>query len=167
MMACGAFALILLVFLSGCNYWNPVSPNIAMFQGVDPAIEPYFERFVSETGFPTYYVSAGFTTSIEGSDLVGECIYNDIQAEIRIDPVYWASIQDSDILKEQIVFHELGHCIFHYGHIFDFTYGQPLSIMYPYAFNTEEGSMLGLNESAYVEALVNNAPVDFYSLIQF
>jgi len=134
-----------------------------MFGGVDPKIQVYFDRFKAETGRDPNFITAGFTTLIEADNFVGECIKDDYQAEIRIDPVYWASIENVDILKEQLVFHELGHCVLNLGHIPEVNpyTGQPLSIMYPAVFNLEEGMNLEANETEYVKALVENKPITY------
>jgi hypothetical protein len=122
-------AVLFALFLTSCTFYS----NIAMFNGIDPKLQPYFDRFKAETGRDPSFVTAGFTTTIEKDNFVGECVQDIYQAEVRIDPNYWATIENDDILKEQLVFHELGHCVLHEGLILavnPYT-GQPLSIMYP------------------------------------
>ena len=53
--------------------------------------------------------------------------------EIVIEGPYWEKL--SDYGKEELVFHELGHCVFNRGHNEDTRdNGCPVSIMYPYIF---------------------------------
>lgn len=64
-----------------------------------------------------------------GENVVGEC---SIKAEgkfVEIDQEYWGEIDDYE--KEELLFHELGHCVLRRAHREDKDGYRPLSIMYP------------------------------------
>lgn len=75
-------------------------------------------------------------------EVVGECLEDastlNTTYTINIDPTYWN--EAGDVLKEQILFHEAGHCVFHLLHncssttLADEPSVRPASIMNPYTF---------------------------------
>lgn len=99
---------------------------------VDPDLQPYFERFTLTIGVPTDGISASFGNLT--APMVGECILgSDGSRAIEIDSAHWAQASDDD--REQVLFHELGHCAMHLGHVTATSLdGCPVSIMYPYEF---------------------------------
>ena len=69
---------------------------------------------------------------------VGRCIQGgDNTPVIQLDPAWWDKFDDMD--REQLIFHELGHCILNRVHVPTFvTFGNdtiPQSIMYPIHFS--------------------------------
>lgn len=99
---------------------------------VDPEIAPYFARFTQAVGIETTGISA-VIVDLKGP--LGACdIWNsDGSRLIQIDSNFWTSADDD--AKEQVIFHELGHCAMYLGHIPDLDINNcPVSIMYPYAF---------------------------------
>ena len=73
------------------------------------------------------------------SSIAGTCYtYTDGYREIKIDRDYWNSINSN--AKEQLIYHELGHCILDLGHNDDYSvkagYYCPDSIMNSHAFNS-------------------------------
>jgi len=145
------------LFLVGCS---DLIEDVNMFHNVDPKIQVYYDRFTLQTGIPISNITAGFTPL---SIYAGECVYNSVSHEIRIDPTYWSSIDSDDILKYQIVAHELGHCRLGLAHIPAVSYTipdfQPLSIMNPYVFNVTQGAYLEDHILEYINALVSNKPI--------
>ena len=74
--------------------------------------------------------------------------------EINIDPEFWAIA--SDVEKEEVVFHELGHCILGRDHEETvLEEGIPKSIMFPYVFEWEYQNY----RSYYVAELKNENTV--------
>lgn len=115
------FALIAIVFsacqkdLSGDENTESISANIPS------ALAPYFETFrekALENNLIIDYESANITAEIksinEGS-VAGTCSTNghDLR-HITIDQNFWD--QASHLLREMVVFHELGHCVLGRGH---------------------------------------------------
>ncbi len=65
------------------------------------------------------------------SGVLGQCVRVDAEPnEIHIDRNFWLN-EATDLQKEFIVFHELGHCILNRGHLNDANgQGECISIMY-------------------------------------
>lgn len=89
--------------------------------------------------------------------VVGVCMsWSDGYKEITIDKESFSELDDSK--KEELVFHELGHCVLGRKHdeetieLNGFKYA-PRSIMYPYVFG---GDMYLKNTNYYYGELVNN-----------
>jgi len=122
------YICLFLLLLSGCGQ----QPAPTMPAHVDPLLVPYFAKFTQYIGVRTDNISAGFVSLT--LPRVGQCsLYDDGSRIIQIDPIYWAKIGDD--LKEQLVFHELGHCAMGLQHIKDVDANNcPVSIMFPSVF---------------------------------
>jgi hypothetical protein len=152
--------LLSLLLLTACSPHQDYIQDVNIFTSVDPQLQVYFNRYTAKTGLSTAGVTGGFIAIPSG--VAGMCVYNSVSNEVRIDPAYWASIQNNDILLEQLVFHELTHCVLHLGHIYDVApNGQPLSIMYPVAFNATQGIYLQSRETDYISAMIGNVPITY------
>ena len=88
---------------------------------IDEALAPYFERFVAEgtnRGQAIDLVAKrieGFLIDIEEEDVVGQCSYSASSTrKVNIDRTYWNSA--TDLEKELVIFHELGHCYLERSH---------------------------------------------------
>lgn len=124
--------LLSLLFTIGCQEQLP--PPKGTF-------EPEFIEYITE--FENYYkvkvnVSIQFTDDISGNT-VGVChifTNNNPSNWIEIDKSYWEGLDYYG--KQQLIYHELGHCVFGYGHDESFVnidgYEIPKSIMHPYCF---------------------------------
>ena len=88
----------------------------AILSKVDEDLQPYFERFDVEA------TARGLDFSLEMEELeadilsisrdgvLGQCHYSDEAPNIvEIDDEFWA--RATDLEKEYVVFHELGHCV--------------------------------------------------------
>ncbi len=90
---------------------------------VDPAFVDYKHRFERHYGKP---VSVGINFG-EMENAVGVCYY--VTGNIEIDKDYWDSVGES--AREELIFHELGHCVLNKEHN-EYMMGDcPASIMYP------------------------------------
>lgn len=120
---------LLALFLVGCGKPETVK---AYTVSVDANLVPYLDKFTQDIGVGTDGISAGFTSLTLPT--IGQClVYDNGVRAIQIDKTYWASANDNQ--KEQLMFHELGHCAMGLQHIPDLNgYGCPVSIMYPYEF---------------------------------
>ncbi len=84
---------------------------------VDLRLQPYFDRYEAEAkrrGITVDLSERQLTAAIDtlgGDGVVGECRFN-IQEpnDLVIDAVLWDNPNVGDLLREYIVFHELGHC---------------------------------------------------------
>ena len=114
----------------------PIIPEERTFPGVDERLWPYFQRFEEagiERGFEVDLVVAGITGVIEdldGEHVAGQCTTfgNFRPGRITLDAEFWN--RSSDLFKEFIIFHELGHCYLDRDHREDtFSNGRCVSIM--------------------------------------
>lgn len=90
--------------------------------GIDPDLFEYFERFKIEAkkrnisiDFQSMNVE-GHIGAIDERGVVGQCqTYANGNKAVIIEKAYWE--ESSDLKKEFIVFHELGHCILNRQHL--------------------------------------------------
>lgn len=94
---------------------EPAEDVIAPYVGVDEALWVYFDRFEKEgllRGLDIDLRQAEVTGIIEALDedgVVGQCTYGSHRSNhVQVDQDFWN--QASDLLREFVVFHELGHC---------------------------------------------------------
>lgn len=111
-------ALLLSVVILACQKETTTIASIY----IDEDLEPYFERFQSEGAargvsidFAAANVSA-YLEQIEAANVTGQCYYqNDEPDRLVIDQTFWQ--QATDIRREFVVFHELGHCFLKRSHL--------------------------------------------------
>ena len=126
-------ALGLLVFLVFACEKDNVSTNDPF---VVDELQEYFEQFTIEgqaRGLEIDLVEAnieGYIQNIVEQNVVGQCSYNaDEPRRVLIDRAYWR--RASDLEREMVVFHELGHCFLSRGHLDEAdSEGNCLSIMH-------------------------------------
>jgi len=94
---------------------------------VDPEFKPYLEKFTTDVGGDTSDVSVVFE-ELSG-DTVGLCITDGDDKHIKIHPKHWAKVSHEE--REELIYHELGHCVLGLGHKNDMLDYCPKSIMYP------------------------------------
>ncbi len=89
---------------------------------IDEALAPYFERFVAEGASRGQEIDLvakqieGFLVDIEEADVAGQCSYSASSTrKVNIDRTYWNSA--TDLEKEFLIFHELGHCYLERSHL--------------------------------------------------
>lgn len=98
---------------------------------IDPILKPYFTQFETDVNASTEYITGEFGTL--PMPTVGQCAENGTFKTVTIDPIYWANASESQ--RQQLIYHELGHCALNLKHIGTFKTDQcPTSIMYPYTF---------------------------------
>jgi hypothetical protein len=100
------------------------------------------KEFIEYTQRFTQYTGINVTVPINFSslkDYVGVCItYSDGRKEIEIDLEFWD--ESEDLAREEVIFHELGHCVLDRDHDetlvkpSGYFYRIPNSVMYPYVF---------------------------------
>ncbi len=88
---------------------------------IDAELQPYFDKFVEEGTLrgQTIDLTAkrieGFLLEIEEEDVAGQCSYSSSSTrKVNIDINYWN--RATDLEKEFVVFHELGHCYLERSH---------------------------------------------------
>lgn len=124
----GHFSLILLLGLFGCGTFY-VSPHI------NPELEPYVTSFQQEGIKRGKYVSTE-KLNIDFADIqsskpnvVGLCYL--ISGKVEIDINWWLIASNAE--KENLVYHELGHCLLNRDHCEAPSNSSwyAISIMYP------------------------------------
>lgn len=108
-------------------------PEIEYF--VDPSLQEYFDRFVMEGAERNITVDlvaehiSGYLKIITTEDVVGQCVHQeDKPDQVIVDRNYW--MHATDLQREFVVFHELGHCYLNREHLEDAdTQGNCISIM--------------------------------------
>lgn len=122
---------------------------------IDRDIAPYYDFFYKVYGESPYKISATFgykPLSKKAKNAIGVCIkYKNKRSKIIIDRDWWENQEGTQLCepvdyifnrprlcsRQALIFHELGHCLFHRGHLTDTEYSTylkrmvPVSIMYP------------------------------------
>jgi len=109
-------AASLLLFFTSCQKETIEPETIIQFSNVDPELWSYYSKFETEAklrGFD-YDLNAlqisGEILEISEDNVAGSCRFgNHINNEVTIDRGFWN--RSSDLLKEFVIFHELGHCV--------------------------------------------------------
>lgn len=120
---------------------------------VDPALAPYMASFEVNIGVSTAGISANFVPLTLPT--LGQCVaYPNGDRVIQIDPTYWGNINDDQ--REQILYHECGHCAMSLGHTPGYISGGPMdecpiSIMNPDVFGLLIGCYTDNKEYYYQE----------------
>lgn len=123
------YSLLVLLFLfSACEKEETIH--------LDGDLEQYFDRFAIEASLHniTFDYQAdrveGYLSELEESGISGKCVRNSVYPNrVYIDLDFWR--QASDLEKEFVVFHELGHCFLDRGHLDDAnTIGVCVSMMH-------------------------------------
>lgn len=110
----------------------------------DPRLLPYVQKF--SVDFKTPIVD--LPVYLGDIDTAGKCLkwvqnYGPLpRVEVReviISGTYYEKIKETPSRVEQLVYHELGHCVLNLTHNDHHTEdGMPLSVMRSWAFNTQE-----------------------------
>jgi len=108
--------LTLILSISACEKDEPDVVS------VDARLQVYFDRFAVEgaaRGITVDFSAAQISGSIENIDepnVQGQCIKNSAMSdEIKVNTQFWEN--SNDLLREFVIFHELGHCFLDRDHI--------------------------------------------------
>ncbi len=89
---------------------------------IEAELQLYFDAFVEEAAIQGVEISldeidiGGYIENIEERGTLGQCkSYSNGAKQIVIDQPYWS--RASDVEREYLVFHELGHCILGREHL--------------------------------------------------
>lgn len=124
---------IFLIFLMGCSHREAVLRNDDISEYVN-RFETHGKKYYgdqSTVGNISYYFeNMGF------SEIAGYCQVDDNEKKIVINSVSWSKY--TDLEKEELLFHELGHCVLYRGHLNEvFPDDTPVSIMYYRVMNED------------------------------
>ena len=91
-------------------------PTIKEFTNVDQRLWSYFQDFESEAAMRGYDVDlnlmnvTGEISGIHDGNVIGTCSYGYRRPNaVTIDDTFWS--RNGLLSREEVVFHELGHCI--------------------------------------------------------
>lgn len=144
----------LLLFISSCgcpsdflNY-GEVDEDPRTIKGTHPDLRPFIESFEAAYNL-NVNVPIGFE-DLENTT-AGVCrIWGQKYKEIAIDINYYKVNKHNYHRIEQLVYHELGHCVLNLGHDDrSFYNGQPKSIMRSYTFNNFEINNFYIPQKSY------------------
>jgi len=89
---------------------------------VDSSLQEYFDRFAEEGGKRNVVVDyeaariSGYIRLITSPNVIGQCAHDPNEpGTVIIDRTYWNS--STDLEREFLVFHELGHCVLDRDHL--------------------------------------------------
>ena len=118
-----SFRLLLLASFAtaifSCQKEETISEEVNLsekqYPGVDPALWPFFRSFEKEGAIRGLNIDlksieiTGVIEELEEEGVAGQCSYASHQPNhIVIDRQFW--LNSSDLYKEFVVFHEIGHC---------------------------------------------------------
>lgn len=146
-------SLILLLIFSACTEEDQAV-------GIDEGIMPYVARFEAEAASRSIIVDIEASgigaelASIDG-DAVGQCVSSQSRGDfLRLDEAYWN--RASDLQKEFLIFHELGHCYLAREHLDeDDGRGDCISIMMSGVGNCRSNYNHNTRQ-AYIDELFSN-----------
>lgn len=131
-------------------------------RSVPESVEPYVSRFEKEFNVAINYPVEFFVTK---DKVVGRCVtWTDGARKILLDSKYFS--EASSAQKEQLVYHELGHCELRLDHDdstieFDGLTGKwPNSIMKSSTFDDEEAAVYEMHRDHYVKELKGDSDND-------
>lgn len=111
--------IILIIFLIRYTF-NTFSENKEIilyekkFNSIDPEFKYFYDKFFILTNAePINNLTMGFSPL--GNEYSGVCFTTlDNKKEIVVDPFYWQA--SSELMKEMLIAHELGHCVCNRDH---------------------------------------------------
>lgn len=111
--------IVILSVMTG--FWScNKDENLDLF--IDSSLQEYFDRFAVEGATRNVTVDftasriAGYLRIITQSGVIGQCAHSDSKPNtVIIDKLYWNTA--TDLEKEFVVFHELGHCVLNREHL--------------------------------------------------
>jgi hypothetical protein len=124
----------------------------------DSTFDPILKRFEYEAGIRGHLVDRSHLSVIFGlvrhdkkDKAVGRCHIDPMGgAIIKIRSESWVILDEYQ--REELVFHELGHCLMGRGHCSKANNEEPISIMYPHVLN---GRYYKIHREDLVDELFN------------
>lgn len=124
------------VILYGCTTINIITQRLERLSYVDSALTDYVGRFVHEGLSRGIVIDPKRLTMVFGSTgtkdsptTIGTCEPVNSYPVITIDKTYWSVADENE--KEELAFHELGHCLLNRDHCEEKENGVSVSLMEP------------------------------------
>lgn len=97
--------LSLCVLMAGCSKFEAVGY-------IEQDFKPHVYKFMAIAGIEKIEVDMYY--SEQDGFIIGMCRINGENKYIEIDPMWWS--ENSELAREQLIFHELAHCVLGQGH---------------------------------------------------
>lgn len=116
--------------------WLLLLMGCGRIPAIDPKLQPYVNSFLASASAHSTFIDSSridvhFVDNISGGDVVGQCEMS--TGVVSINNSFWDLY--NEIQHENIVWHELGHCLLFRFHKFTFiniyNTQEPTSIMFP------------------------------------
>jgi hypothetical protein len=145
------FIFIFLVSACGRNVYQ-----------IDPSFQPFVDSFLKDmsTNRPDLNVPANLIVQFGPTPYndEGECLTAPFTTPtVNISQICWDNY--TDLEKTVIIYHELGHCVLGRVHTSVMNGQWPISIMNPVPMRVFGSDHFQLTETAYIQELFQNAPV--------
>lgn len=115
-------SICLLLLLTACDKKQAALLDAKIYPDTDQRLWPYFAKFESEAARHNMPIDLnainirGSIQEIPVEDIVGLCNNSSENSnQVLIDEGFWN--RSSDVSKEMIIFHELGHCVLQRSHL--------------------------------------------------
>ena len=112
----GLFMIIVILSAGSCRK----DESVELF--IDSSLQEYFDRFAEEGALRNVVVDyeaarvSGFIRLITSPNVIGQCAHDPNEpGTVIVDRTYWNVA--TDLEKEFLVFHELGHCVLDRDHL--------------------------------------------------
>ena len=117
------FAIFSLLLFSACQTEDAETVIFTekTYANVDEELWPYYREFEAQAALHGLEIDlnsfgTGIIEELNPNGVAGQCTYGTHQlADVVIDESFWNNAR-SYLLREMVVFHELGHCYLHRGH---------------------------------------------------
>ncbi|MDA8693120.1 hypothetical protein N9L92_03590 [Saprospiraceae bacterium] len=119
-------ATILVVSCQNEDFQEPIVTPVVeeveqvQFANVDERLWEYFESFENEAAQRGISIdlneegTSGEISPISDDGVAGTCQYNSHFNHVTVDEEFWN--RGSDLFREFVIYHELGHCVLHRDH---------------------------------------------------
>lgn len=135
------YGVLIAVISNACTTLNTINYTLSKLHYIDSAIWPYVTKFVVEGGKRGYVadlsnitVIFGTTNTKEDAGTVGTCSAINGFPLVVIDQGYWNISNVYE--KEELIMHELGHCLLNREHCEAKENGEGVSLMKPDLFDS-------------------------------
>jgi hypothetical protein len=171
--------IIILLQVSACTttntHYHPIvesesqkSPTLPVYY-IDSLLRQYIVKFRLEAKKRNTIISKMPITMIfqetrtkSKPDVIGRCSINNGTLRVSIDTKYWNKVKS--IQREELIFHELGHCILGRGHCTHKRNKKRISIM-SQSVGDEKDYLE--NREEYLKELFNADPLCKKSIVDF
>lgn len=129
-------ALLLSLMTNGCTTINIIKERMSKIPYIDSDLRKYAYKFADDARTHKTHILLneitivfGHTNTKEDPGVVGTCASIGFYPVITIDETYWAF--SDEYAREELMYHELGHCLLARDHCEIKENGESVSLMEP------------------------------------